>query len=793
MFAWIPMSPLNRKLLRDIWHMRGQVLAIALVIAAGVAVYVTVVGTLRSLEGTRDAYYERHRFADVFATVKRAPESLLQSMAQIPGVKWVETRIVVEVSLDVEGMDEPAAGRLVSIPPRDRPLLNDVTLRAGRWITPGRPDEVLISEAFSDAHGFGPGDTLAATINGRRRTLEIVGIGLSPEYVYSIGGDNLMPDDRRFGVVWMGREPLEAAFDLEGAFNSVSIALLHNAREAIVIDALDRLLDPYGGTGAYGRSEQLSDQYLSSEMDGLDAMARVAPPIFLAIAAFLLNIVVTRLIAIEREQIGLLKAFGYSNLAVGWHYMKFVLLVSALGIVGGLVGGAWMGRGMTAIYTEFFRFPFLYYSAPPGVYTFAALVATAATALGALNAVRVAVRLPPAVAMAPAAPPVYRKSIFESFGLTVFAGEPTRMILRHLSRWPVRGGLAILGIAMAAAIMVAAMFSADAFEKIIEVYFFQSQRQNLTVAFVEPQPVRIANEVRRLPGVIAAEPFRMVPVRLHFEHRSRRVGVTGIVDGADISRLIDMDLIPVEVPESGLVLSSRLAQILGAGRGDTLVVEVLEGRKPVRQVVVAVVVEEYLGTAAYMRVDALNRLMQEGSRISGLYLLTDPAESAVLYRAFKNRPVVAAVVRQTAALEMFRATMEESLTIMTFFLTLFGAAIAFGVIYNTARISLSERGRELASLRVLGFTRGEVSYILLGELAVLTLVALPIGCVIGYGFAWLIATNLVNDLYHMPLVVSRATYGYAILVVLVSALISAVVVRMRIDRLDLIAVLKTRE
>jgi putative ABC transport system permease protein len=787
------MRALNRKLLRDLWHLRGQAMAIALVIGCGVATVVMSFGTMFSLDETGAAYYERYRFAHVFAHLKRAPEDLVPRLAAIPGVRWVETRIVEHVTLDISGMDEPATGRLVSVPERGRPLLNDLALRRGRWISPDHPDEVVASEALAEAHGFGPGDKIAATINGHRRSLRIVGVALSPEYIYSIGPGVLIPDDRSFGVLWMGREALAAAFDLEGAFNDVSLSLDRSASTPEVIARLDTLLAPYGGIGAYDRDDHVSHAYLSAELDQLRNMGRIAPPIFLAVAAFLLNTVLSRLIDTEREQIGLLKAFGYSNLTVGWHYQKLALLVVALGVAFGFLGGAWLGRGLTELYTQFFHMPFLHYAPGVGVFAAAALVSVAAAVLGTFGAVRRAAALAPAVAMAPPAPPRYRRGVLDRICPPGLIGEPTRMVLRHIGRWPGRAALTTLGIALSVSILVASFFFYDAIDHLVDTYFHHTQRQDVTLTLVEPQTREVVNEFRRMPGVLTVEPYRAVDSRLRFGHRKQRVAITGLEPAPDLRRMLDKGLRPARPPEEGLVLSTKLAELLGAGRGDKITVEVLEGRRPVREIAIAGLVEEYIGTPAYMDNRALNRLLEEGPMVSGAYLLVDGKKAGALYRQLKDTPMVAGVALQTAALTAFNETMAETMNIMITFYVLFSSLIAVGVVYNSARIAMSERGRELASLRVLGFTRFEVSYILLGELTVLTLLALPLGCILGYSLAAFFAWSLDTDLYRVPLVVQPSTYGASALVVVIASIAAALIVRRRIDRLDLVAVLKTRE
>lgn len=784
---------LDRKLLRDLWHIKGQALAIAGVVAAGVGVFVMSMGTQRSLEETRDAYYERYRFADVFASAKRAPEHLATAIARLPGVAGVETRVVEDVTLDVVGMAEPAVGRLVSVPEGELGRLNLVHLREGRNVRLGAPDEVVIAETFAEAHGLGPGAELTAVINGRKRDLSVVGIGLSPEYVYSIPAGALMPDNKRFGVLWMGRQALEAAFDLEGAFNALSLALERGADEDEVIARLDGLLDPYGGPGAYGRDIQLSNWYLSGEMDQLTTMTAVIPPIFVGVAAFLLNIVLTRLIATEREQIGLLKAFGYSHRSVGLHYLKLSLAIVAIGILMGFAIGDWLGRSLTEMYTVFFRFPFLFYRASPDVFAFGALVGLVVGGLGTIIGVRRAASLPPAEAMVPAPPTRYAKTGIERLLLRIHMGEPTNMILRHVVRWPMRSSLTVLGVAMGMGLLVGTLFFLDAVDHLVETFFFRAQRADVIVTFSEARGGRVADELAHMPGVLRVEPFRTVSARLRAGHREKREGLMGIGEGSDLYRLLDTEERPVAVPPWGLSLSDRLARDLGVGPGDEVEVHVMEGRRPVLRLPVATVTEAYIGTPAFLERGVLNRVMKEGDVSSGAHLMVAGHRLADLNRKLKDTPGVAAVTLRSAAIDSFRKTMAETvLTIVGFYIA-FAGVVAFGVVYNAARVSLSERGRELASLRVLGFTKGEVSYILLGELGLLVLLALAPGAAIGWSLARFWVWSLDTELYRIPLVVEPTTYGAGALVVTAAAMVSGWAIKRRLDRLDLVAVLKTRE
>ncbi|WP_226703115.1 ABC transporter permease [Microbulbifer elongatus] len=787
------LSPLDRKLVRDLWAIKGQALAIALVIGCGVGMYLMSKGMLASLADTRAAYYERYRFADVWAPVKRAPDALLEQITELPGVRRAETRIRAGVILDVEGASAPITGEIQSLPAIRGPHINDFVLRIGRYPDPVREEEVLALEAFAEAHNLGPGDHLYAILNGTKKKLVITGVALAPEYVYAISPGEIVPDKKRFGVLWMHREALGHAFDLDGAFNEVVLLTSGTEDEEALLDQLDLLLTRYGATGAYGRDQQISDQFLTNEIQQLETMGRLLPPIFLLVAAFLLNVVIGRLVDTEREQIGLLKAFGYGNHDVALHYLKLIGAITALGILIGIALGLWLGHGLARMYMDYFKFPFLLFDAPPDVYLVAIGFSLLIAAGGTFGAVLRVVRLDPAVAMVPPPPPDYSRSSRWLEGLAQKVDQPSRMIMRHLYRWPRRAAMASIGIAMSMGLLIGSSFSLDAMLYMVDISFNVIDRQDVTVNFVEPRNIRAIQDVLHAPGAMSAEPFRAIPVVLRNGTHSRREGIIGLRPEAELSRLVDTDLQPVSLPPTGIVLSDKLAELLNIRAGEELRMEVRTGRRPELDVVVSGIVKTYMGTAAYMDLAFMNRILKEDLVISGSYLLIDPNYTDAFYQALKNTPVVAGVSLQEQAQNAFYETLQESLGTFVFFNTLFAGLIALGVVYNSARISLSERGRELASLRVLGLTRGEVSYILLGELAILTLLALPLGALLGYLLAWTLVQSFDTELFRIPLIINPSTYGYAALVVILSALASGILVHRRIQRLDLIAVLKTRE
>lgn len=787
------MRAIVKKLLRDLWGMRGQALAITLVIVSGVATFVAAFGTIGALQESQQAYYEEARFGEAFVSLERAPNEVEQRLRAISGIASVQTRVVASARLDVEDFEDPITGRLISYPKQGKPALNQLVVREGRRPEPGRETEVALSETFAEAHDLHPGDELTAIINGRQRSMRVVGVVLSPEYVYQIQPGGLFPAEERFGVLWMSRPALASAYDMEGAFNDVSFTFTAEATPQDVLDRVDRVLASYGGRDAYLREDQVSHRYLTEELRQLEQLATILPILFLGVAAFLLNVVIGRLIQTQREVIATLKAFGYGNAAIGLHYTGMVLVIVAIGAVGGVALGTWMGQALAELYLQFFRFPELYYSLSVATVIISVGVTAAAALGGTLYAVRRAVVLQPAEAMRPDPPATYRETLVERLGLKHVFDQPSRMILRHLERRPLKAVLSVLGVSLAVAILMTGTFSGDALDYMLDVQFNRAERQDLTVTFTQPTSAGALYELKSLQGVTVAEPFRTVSVRLRHEHRSYRTGVEGLTANPILRRPLTVDLEPITLAPAGIVLSDYLASVLDAEAGDTLTVEVLEGARPTRSVPVAGRTQQFIGVGAYMQLDALNRLMREGTVLSGAYLAINPRSRDETISALNRRPQIASVGDQRRAMESFLDTVGNTVLTFTFIMTLFAGAIAFGVVYNSARIALSERARELASLRVLGLTRGEIGYILLGELALLTLIAIPVGFGIGWGLCYGVATGAQTELFRFPLVVERGTYAFSATVVLVASLLSGIVVWRRLGQLDLVEVLKTRE
>ena len=786
------MRALDRKLWRDLLQMRGQVLTIALVVACGVAGFVGTLSTYVSLDRAREDFYRQARFADLFASLKRAPGDMAPRLAGIPGVSDVQAGVVFDTTLDLEGVVEPLVARMVGIDPVRERRMNRLFVRQGRMIDPSQPREAIVSEAFASSRGLAPGGEATVLLNGRRESLRVVGIATSPDTVYATQG-GAFPDDRTFGVFWMARDHLASAYAMEGAFNDFAVTLERNANPRGVMAALDRGLLPYGGAGAYGRDEQPSNRILDQEIGQWKVIAAVLPTIFLAVAAFLLNVVLSRQVAAQREQIAALKALGYANATITLHYLKHVFVIVALGAAVGVALGYAMCHALTALYAEYFRFP--EHRARLAAWVVLLAVGTAAIAgIGAaLLAVRGAVRVTPAEAMRPMAPARFRPLLLERMGLRNRLPPATSMVLRQIERRPWRALSTLFGIAAALAIIVLGMFWRDALDYLMAVQFDAAQRADVEIVLVEPAAARLRHELAALPGVLRVEVGRSVPARLVSGNRTYRTALQGIPAAGELRRLLDADVNPVPLPPEGLLLSARLASRLGVRVGDPVAVELLEGDRTSWSVPVAGTVRDLVGMSAYLQVGALNRLLREGDSANVASALVDETRMGAFLGALRRLPRIATATSKRSMLDNFRATMARNVLVFTGILTALALVIALGVVYNSARIALAERAWELASLRVLGFTRGEVAALLLRELAIELLLALPAGCALGYGLAWLVVQLTHSDLVEIPVVVSARTYVFASVAVLVAGVASSLLVRRRVQRLDLVGVLKARE
>ncbi len=789
----VTLSCLDRKLVRDLRRLLGQAIAVAMVIACGLAMMIMARSLIYSLDSTQREYYEAHHFAEVFAQMKRAPLSVAARIHDIPGVATVQTGVAARVTLDLAGRDEPASGLVRSLPDVGTPELNRLFLRAGRWLAPRSRGELLVGEAFAEANNLRPGDTLSLLLNGRRVQFRIAGIVLSPEYIFESRPGAALPDNRSYGIFWMPYQELASAFDLYGAFNDVSLTLAPGASEAAVIVALDKLLEQFGGRGAYGRATHPSHIRVTDEIRVLTTLSIGFPLVFLSVAAFMTNAVLSRLLSLQREQIAILKAFGFSNRQIVVHYLKFAFAMVAAGTILGSLGGIALGNQLVQMYHVFFRFPTLEFQLDQSALLLAFLVSAAAAVAGVFGSVRKAARLPPAEAMRPEPPASYRPATIERTGIGSLLTHSFRIAMRNLERKPLQAALTVAGLALATGILIVPSCLRDSVAEILEFQWDVVQRQDISVGLIEPASAEALNHLRQLPGVVMAESFRTAFVRVHFGQRHRQLGIQGLPPDGLHNRIIGAGHKQIALKSSGMVVSAKLAELLGARIGDELLVESLEGKKVMRPVILAGMSEDFAGLSAYMELHALNQLLGEGDVITGASFAVDGPRRGDFLRALKNTPRVSVVAIKASLRDSFKQTTAASINLLQSIYLVLATVVAFGVVYNNAQISLAERARELATLRVIGFSRREVGAVLIIELVTLAVIAVPLGLLLGTFFSIGLLQQVNTETVRLPIILTAQNYAIAALIVTVASTISALFVLRKLNQLNLIGALRAPE
>jgi putative ABC transport system permease protein len=783
---------LHRKLLRDLIAARGQVVSTALVVAAGIAAYLALMGTYQALRASQETYYERRGFPHLFASVRRAPEAVADRVRAIADVAQVQTRLAFAARFDLVGLPEPAAGLVVSLPADGEPGLPELHLVRGRLPVADRPGEAVVLESFATAHGVAIGDDLPAIAEGRQLALRVVGVALSPEYVVPVAASGLYQPGR-FCVAWLRREQLERDLGMDGQLTELTLRLRPGADEAEVIAAVDRVLAPWGTPGAHGRADQASHRALDGELSQLEGLALRVPLIFLAVEAFLLAIVLGRLVGVQREQIAALKAVGYGRGAIGRHYLGFAAVILGLGAALGVVLGTWGGAAFTRMYLTFFHVP----TVEPAVTVTSVAAAVGVSALAALvgagRAVRRAVSLPPAEAMRPPVPARYRVGVLSRLGVPRLLTHTGRMVVRELERRPGRALASSAGIAMAIALLVVGRFQYDALDWFLGNDLGRGMPADAVVGFARAVDASAAAELRRIPGVLDAEAVCDVPVRMRAGHRDRTAVLRATGAQARLRRLVQLDGSFAEVPADGIALGSALAEALGVGVGDRVQIERLDGDHRHVEVRVAALVDDLAGRFAYGRDRTIERLFDQAPTATAAFVRLDARRVDEVQRRLRESPLVLAVTTRREMIDVFLATTGSYSGVFTLLVVVFATILAVGIVYGNARVALSERARDLATLRVLGFRRDEVAAVLLGELAVHVVVAIPLGMAGGYLLARAVMSTMDPELYRLPLVIYPRTYAFAVMTVLGAALACAYLVRRRLDRIDFIAALKARD
>jgi len=769
------------------------VLAVAAVILTGISCYVALNSAYRDLVLTRDTYMKQYRMADLFFHVERAPASITTRIASLPGVLKADGRLVFDVTLDLPDRPDPAVGRIISIPDKPSPFINGVHLGSGKYPGPAGSNKVLLSKDFAEANEFDAGSTFEALINDKKHKIVVSGTGLSPEYIYVIRGiQDFLPNPQGFGILWAGRTFAQEAFGYENAVNDIVVRIEKGADSRALLDRIDTILDPYGVTYKYERKNQLSYRSLDDELMGLKGMSKIVPTIFVFVASTILFILVGRMVKRQREQIGVMKSFGYGDFQIFLHFAGFSVAIGLVGTVTGLLAGDSLARAMVEMYGDFFHFPLLEHRIYPDITVGAVFFGLAGPVIAGFFSARKTMGIAPAVALRPEAPDVYtRGSLLEAIRFLWNRLPFTwKIIVRNITRHKGRSGFVIFGVALSTGILMMSLFFMDSMDYLIKFQYHYTNRQDAKILLTRCKGMKVLHDARRLPGVRRAEPLFEMPYEIQNGNVKRNILVVGVPRQSSLLHVLDTSLRRVELPPHGIVLPEVTARSLRAKAGDRLVLKPLYPGFREKTANVARVVPQYLGQTAYMDIRSASCLMDEALAVNGILLEIEKEGYAELVESVKDTPAVATVELKYRVLKHFREMFLDFMWIGMLFYILFAGVIGFSVIYTSAALSIGERARELATMRVLGLHHREVVRAVFGEYFTLSLIGILSGFPLGLLFAWSIITAYQSELYTFPFVVYPSTYAKVAFCIVIFIVLARLACERPLKKLDMVATLK---
>lgn len=792
------MNVLNRKLRRDLRGHAGMLLAVTSIITVGVACMVTLGTSYRNLSDAKQLFYSQCQMADFSIELKKAPVSELQEIAQWPEVAAIRPRIQNYVAVDLEGVSEPLNGLVLSLPDQQKPIINDIVMRKGSYFTDRRDNEVIINEDFAKYHRLQPGQWIKLIMNNQQQELFIVGTAISSEFVYLLGGGTITPDPKRFGVFYLKQSFAEEVFDFKGSTNQVlgrlSAAAKGNPKE--VLRRAELRLEPYGVFSTTPLEDQMSNKFLSQEIQGLKSFAVVTPTMFLAVAALVLNVLLTRVAQQQRTVVGTLKALGYSDLQVFGHFLKFGLVV---GVAGGLLGcalGWWMAAGMTALYQEFFRFPSFHNQFHLSIHATGMAVSVGCAVLGCIYGSRSVLKLKPAEAMRQKPPRTGKKILLERIGfLWNYLSSGWRMVLRNLFRSRLRTLACIFAAAMGASVMVNSFMMEKSMLYFLDFQFQKIMRSDYEIYFKDERGEDSLEEIAKLPGVDYAEPQLNVSCTFYNGSHKKKGSITGLLNNARLTIPRDKESRRIHIPTYGLVMSRQMADAIKIKCGDNVVFEPIKGLKQKQTVPVVEITDGYLGAVVYADIHYLSRLIGEEYAMTGVEILTDKdsAHREELYKELKQMPALQSIAGRKDMINALEETVLKHQWVIIDLFILFAGIVFFGSILNASLVSLAERQREVATLRVLGYGPWEVGSLLFRESIITTMLGTLIGIPLGYFQTEITAKAYASDMFRMPVIITPGILITTMVYAAIFALLTHLAVQRAINSMDWLDALKVQE
>ena len=783
-----------RKMFRDILENKVAYIACAIVIAIGLMTYTSMSIAKDGLFNAKDHFYQEYSFADGFAKVKAIPITRVQALEEIDGIDVVSGRLVKDVRVLMPDTKENVYLRLISLHAPEGNELNGIKLEKGAFPATNQ-QQVLVADKFYEAHKLQIGNKINVIIEGKQVELAVSGTGMSPEYIYALKElQSVASDPSTFEVAYVPYEDMEQLFNQNGLVNEISFTLKPGVAFEDVEQAVKSDLERYELESLYAAKDQLSNAMLTEELKQLERMASSLPVIFLIIAAIILYIMLKRLVESQRGQIGTLKAFGYLRSEILSHYLWYGIFIGIFGGVLGGILGIWVSKYFLQIYQMFFNLPDIGAHTSMKYFYLGIIMAVLFSAVASFQGVRGVISLQPAEAMHPVVPTFVKKTFLEKIpGFWRAFNVQGRMAIRNLLRNKNRSIFTLIGMIFTFSMMASFFSLSSMSETMIMDQFTRVQKQDVKLTFVKPMPrSNVIRELNDVDGIKRVEPFLEIPVSLKFLNHKKDVIALGISDGSELYNVFDKDGNRLEVPKSGMMVSEQVANKLGVQVGDVLQVESIFAKDEKLNVKIEKIIPQYLGANIYMNQDVLLGLLKQGEMMTSALNAIDERAIPSLKDEYRASKYISIIEVRQEMIDKYEELM-GSATYALWVMAIISIITGFAIVYNSSIISLAERKRELASLRVMGMTPKEVMEVVSVEQWFIGFSGMIAGIPLAFLMSQAMSTSMSNDLYTIP----PGTSGNAIVLAFIGTIfaiaVSQVSISRKVKQLDLVAVLKERE
>ncbi|MEI8216973.1 MAG: FtsX-like permease family protein [Eubacteriales bacterium] len=782
------MKKTNVMLLRMIKNSKSQFIAVLVIIVVGLSIYTAMNMASLNLETTLNTFYKDNNFASIFVSGVRIPQNKVDEIGKLSGVARSEGRIVFEVPFIGGPKDERANLRVVSIP-IDNNGVNKVTITRGTNIQ-NEEQDVLVIQQFAEAQNLMPGDSIDVPMNGRTYKLRITGIAASPEYIYLMeNAQTILPSPKTFGIIYISEKLAMKAFNFQGNYNEISIIESTNAKESILVDNIKNSLKNFGLKSVTTRENQLSNSLIDQKIKQYKRMSSSLPIVFLLVASIILEMTIGRMVKRDRIKIGVLKAVGYSNRDVLFHYAKYALMA---GLTGGIVGislGMILAGYMTKLFLEFFNIPLLkiefYYQYIFSAMFISAIFCTIAGLIGAKSSLKIS----PAEAMQSEAPKGGKRILLERFksfwkGLSF----SWKFVYKNIFRNKKRTIFVMAGVILTYAMMLFTFTMPDILDEMMNKQFSEFQKMDYNINFSTPLNKSVVNEIGNLIDTSVIEGKIDFPFEIINGSKSKAVSIIGLKKNTVFYSFKNAGGSKIDLPEHGIVLTENLAKVLGAKVGNLVIVHSYFPNKKDTYIEVSGIIRQSLGINAYMNIDEMSSLLLEKNLITGVYFNSkDPYVTQKLANA-KNIESISSIADMKQA---FLNYLDLTYALLSFMI-LFSGALGFVIVYNATIISLSEREMEFSSLRVLGFSKFEIFKLLVKENNMITMVGILIGIPVGKAMLDYSAQTFSTEMYTFHMQPTLAAGIYSTIFTLIFILLAQAATYRKISKLDFLQAIKNR-